>query len=280
METKRYCLDLQNSIDSIAIGVFDGMHLAHQKLFSALSENGAILIIENNLSTLTPKDFRKHFTNREIFYYALSEIKHLTGEQFVEKLKSDFKNLKKIVVGYDFQFGIDRSCDIVDLKKLFLGEVVIIDEVLLDNFSVHSRYIREYIKNGEIELANKLLGHPYKIEGVKIKGQGIGKKEFVATINLITTDFLLPSEGIYVTKTTILDKTYNSVTFLGHRVSTDGTFAIETHILDCDINFEDGVVIIDFYKKLRNNQKFNSFIELKQQIFDDIKEAKRYFHER
>jgi riboflavin kinase / FMN adenylyltransferase len=126
-------------------------------------------------------------------------------------------------------------------------------------------------------MANKLLGKEYKIYGQQIKGQGLGAKSFVPTINLKVDEFLLPNEGVYITKTILDDKEFNSITFLGHRVTTDGSYAVETHIIDEDIQNDNHTTQIKFYDKLRDNQKFDSFEELKNQILEDIKSAKNYF---
>mgnify|MGYP002662010910 CR=1 FL=1 len=165
----------------------------------------------------------------------------------------------------------------MSVKELFKGAVIVIDEIKLDNIAVHSRIIRDYIKNGDIKMANKLLGKKYKIYGQKIKGQGLGAKSFVPTINLKVDEFLLPNEGVYITKTILDEQEFNSITFLGHRFTTDGSYAVETHILDRDIEDKDYTTQIKFCEKLRENKKFDSFEELKNQILDDIKSAKNYF---
>ena len=130
------------NIKSIAIGGFDGMHIAHQYLFDALGEHGAVLAIETGYADITPGTHRQEHTHYPIFYYKLDDIKPLSGEEFVAKLKSDFPALKKIVVGYDFHFGHKRSCFSHDLKSLFDGEVVIVDEVKVEGEAVHSHVIR------------------------------------------------------------------------------------------------------------------------------------------
>ena len=194
-------------------------------------------------------------------------------------LKNDFKNLKKIVVGFDFCFGKNRAYKTQDLKKIFDGVVVVIPEIKLNNFPVHSRYIREFLLNGDIEKANSFLGKEYKIFGKHIVGQGLGKKEFVATINLNVNEFLLPQSGVYITKTIVNDIEYNSVSFLGHRGSTDGKFAVETHILNQEnIEIKDENVQIKFIRRIRENRKFDNFLELKNQILKDIDIAKKYFY--
>jgi len=267
----------KKTITSIAIGGFDGMHKAHQELFNKLDENGAILSIESDYSSLTPKKYRQEYSTYPIFYYLLKEIKHLNGEEFIKLLKKDYPKLEKIVVGFDFCFGKNRTSCINQLKELFDGKVLVINEFKINNISVHSRTIKEYISNGFIKKANEFLGKEYKIYGKQIKGQGLGSKSFVPTINLKVKDFLLPQSGVYITKTILNEKEYNSITFLGHRATTDGSFAIETHILDKDIKNDDYEIAIKFYKKIRDNKKFGSFEELKKQILNDIESAKIFF---
>ena len=160
---------------------------------------------------------------------------------------------------------------------MFNGEVLVIDEIKIDEIPVHSRIIRQYLKDGNIKMANKLLGKEYKIYGHQIKGQGLGTKSFVPTINLKVDEFLLPQEGVYITKTILDNKEYKSITFLGHRITTDGSYAVETHILDENITNDNYTTQVKFYEKIRDNKKFDSFEDLKKQIFDDIELAKNYF---
>jgi riboflavin kinase/FMN adenylyltransferase len=267
----------KNTITSIAIGGFDGMHIAHQELFKNLDNNGAIVSIESGYANLTPKKYRQEYSIYPIYYYILENIKHLEGCEFIKLLKEEFPCLKKIVVGFDFCFGKDRKYCIEKLKELFDGEVLVIDEIKIDNIPVHSRIIRDYLKAGDIKMANKLLGKEYKIYGQKIVGQGLGAKSFVPTINLKVDEFLLPNEGVYITKTILDELEFNSITFLGHRLTTDGSYAVETHILNKDIENKDYKTQIKFCKKIRDNKKFDTFEELKNQIINDIKSANNYF---
>lgn len=268
----------KNTITSIAIGGFDGMHIAHQTLFSNLTQNGGIVAIESGYANLTPKSFRQEYSSFPVYYYVLDNIKHLNGEAFIKLIKEEFPNIEKIVVGFDFCFGKNRKHCVKDLSKLFDGEVVVINEVCVNDIAVHSRVIREYIKNGDMKTANKLLGKNYRINGRQIRGQGLGSKSFVPTINLHVSEFLLPQEGVYATKTILNNKTYESITFLGHRVTTDGSYAVETHILNKDIVNQTQDISIEFYEKLRDNKKFDSFDELKNRIDMDIQSVGEYFN--
>lgn len=256
------------------------MHLAHQQLFKNLDNQGGIVVIQTGYANLSPYTNRAEHTNYPLFYYPLENIKHLSAEEFITLLTQEFPRLEKIVVGYDFHFGHKAAYNTNDLNTLFKGEVIVVDEYSLGNIPIHSRVIRSFLRDGNIDTANKLLGYNYKIKGYHIKGQGLGKKQFVPTINISVDEFLIPSEGIYITKIKINQKIYNSVTFIGHRVTTDGKFAVETHILEKYT--EDPTlhnVEIVFYEKSRDNKKFDSFEELKAQILKDIACANKYFNE-
>jgi riboflavin kinase/FMN adenylyltransferase len=261
---------------AIAIGGFDGMHIGHQHLFDALGENGTIVVIETGYANLTPKKERENYSHHSILYLELDDIRHLSGEEFIEFLKEKFPKLDKIVVGYDFHFGKNRKYSFDDLKTLFLkenagGDVHVIDAVSLHGDSVHSHKIRAKLQIGDIKGANAFLGHNYTIRGNVVKGQGIGKKELVATINLETKEYLIPKEGVYATLTRIDDEEHYhpSVSFVGHRVTTDGSFAIESHILDGNVSCTTSARI-SFVSFIRDNKKFDSIDELKKAIKKDI----------
>ena len=262
---------------AIAIGGFDGMHIGHQHLFSELGENGTIVVIETGYANLTPKKERENFSKYPIFYLELEDIRHLDGEQFISLLNEKFPKLEKIVVGYDFHFGKNRKYNFDDLKTLFSGEVKVVEEVTLNGDSIHSHKIRAKLSIGDIKGANAFLGHNYTIRGNKEVGQGIGKKELVATINLSSKEgFLVPKEGVYATLTRIDDEEHYhpSVSFVGHRVTTDGSFAIESHILDGEVGYV-SKASISFVSFIRDNQKFDSLDELKKAIDKDIAIASR-----
>lgn len=263
-------------VDAIAIGGFDGMHIGHQKLFEHLGEHGAVVVIETGYANLTPARERQKHTHYPIFYYPLDDIRHLEGVEFVGHLLVQFPHLQKIVVGYDFHFGKDRRYSHQDLKDFFAGVVCVVDQVTIDNDSVHSHKIRAKLQIGDIHGANRFLGHNYCISGHVISGQGIGKKELVPTLNLECKGFLLPQEGVYATLTRIDEEEHfhPSVTFMGHRVCTDGSYAIESHILD--MNIEDvRRATICFVRFIRKNQKYETLELLKEAIQSDILDAKK-----
>ncbi len=274
---------MKTTIKAIALGGFDGMHIAHQHLFEALGEEGAIVVIETGYADMTPGRAREEHTHYPIYYYELSAIKGLSGEAFVAKMLDEFPALEKIVVGFDFHFGQGRSCSSTELTSLFLkkkpqGKVLVIDEVMFHDMAVHSHKIRALLESGELGLANSFLGYHYKMNGRIVPGQGLGKTKLVPTINLEVEGYRIPKEGVYATFTRLDDdRLYPSVSFIGKRHISDGSFAIESHILDV-IPQPSERASISFVHFIRNNQSFDSFEALKQQIDEDIKEAKRHLH--
>ena len=243
------------------IGGFDGMHIAHIEL---IKRSDCYLVIEKN-STLTPFFSRIEYNSKLLNLLELKNIKNFSKEEFIDILIN--YGIKEIIVGYDFRFGKNRSGSIEDLKKAFRVEVI--EEIKYKNIPIHSRVIRELIKKNEIKKANTLLGHNYKIKGIQIKGQGLGSKKFLPTINLQLLYNYTLLNGIFLTKT----NGYFSITFIGKR-STDENFAIETHILNKEWRIKKGELInIEFLEFIRENRKFNSLDELKKAILKDKEDA-------
>lgn len=272
---KRSTILDKQSVDTLAIGSFDGIHMGHRQLIRRLGEHGALFVIDKDQVNLTPGVKRSLYAGYPCMFYHFLKVKHLSGEEFVALLLKEFPNLKKIVVGYDFCFGHNRSCSAHDLKNLFLGDVEVVEAFSYEGIAVHSSKIRQYIKEGQIEEANRFLGREYSITGTIIKGQGIGKEKLVPTLNLNSPEYLLPKEGVYTTRTKIAHTFYDSVSFIGHRASTDGIFAIETHIIG-EI-FEEPIEKVElfFVDFIRENRHFEGLNLLKEQIERDILIAKK-----
>ena len=316
-------------IFSVALGKFDGLHLGHQSLIDALLDSArnsldfdtkssqkhcAIIIIDTHSSeflTSLQDRFEKlaNIDSRvQSFRLDLESVRDFSGVEFVEFLQNLLPNLEQIIVGYDFAFGKNRLFGAEDLCAMFQNkckkrEVIIIPKVSQNGIPLHSSVIKDLIMHGDILVANKMLGWQYKIKGNIISGQGIGKKEIFPTINLQVNGYILPANGVYATRTNGLD----SVSFIGTRLSTDGKFSIETHILGDFKDFEyskdsrsvaksadfvengessfvdfSGVVAdfrgfaveIEFVQKLRDNRHFDTLALLKSQIKHDICNAK------
>ncbi|NCD11992.1 MAG: bifunctional riboflavin kinase/FAD synthetase [Epsilonproteobacteria bacterium] len=265
----------KESVDTLAIGSFDGIHVGHRQLINRLGEHGALCVIDKDEANLTPGIKRSEYAGCPCMFLHFLKVKHLSGAEFIALLQKEFVNLKKIVVGYDFFFGKHRACNAYDLQKLFDGEVEVVEEFTYQGISIHSSLIRTYLIEGRLEEANRFLGREYAITGSIVSGQGIGKKELVPTLNLKISDYLIPHEGVYATRSRIGQKVYDSVSFIGTRHSTDGMFSVETHIIGENILDVTTPVELFFVAFLRENQKFNALSDLKAQIVCDRENAKK-----
>lgn len=196
---------------------------------------------------------------------------------FCKKLKEKFRALEKLVVGYDFCFGKNRAWNAEDLADLFGGEVIIVPEFCIKDQVVHSSVIKQAIKQGDMKNAKALLGRYYHIQGRVVKGQNLGSTQLYATINIETSRYVLPQNGVYASFTKLQNRIYKSVCFVGHRLSTDGAFSIETHIIDKDFVAEDRISVdsvnVCFIEKIRDNRTFSDLGELKSRIAKDISQA-------
>ena len=264
-------------ISSLAIGRFDGFHLGHMQLLQYLDSNGAVLIIHRSAPRyLLPKEHIQRHINIPTFLYRLDEIQYLTGSQFIKKLFHDFPNLRKIVVGYDFAFGKDRKSSATDIGHLCNCDVKIVDEVAIDGYSVHSATITKLLKLGNIKQANRLLGRNYTIFGKHIRGQGLGSKKLVPTLNIEFGSFHIPKHGVYLTKTYLEGESYFSISFIGERKTTDNQFTLESHLFNFPHgNRKFGEVETQFLDFIRENRKFPDLESLKTAIQQDIAKAKK-----
>ncbi|WP_456402638.1 bifunctional riboflavin kinase/FAD synthetase [Hydrogenimonas sp.] len=263
-----------STVESIALGHFDGMHRGHQALFARLGERGAVGVVEHYRATLTPHIYRARYVDAPLFFYDLDAIRQLAPEAFVRRLERDFPALRTLVVGSDFRFGSQRSGDVEHLRELFGGSVEEVEEIFWEGRPVHTRFIRRMIESGDVAQANRMLGHPYETWGRVVAGQGIGAKELVPTLNALFGRFLLPKAGVYKTQTCVAGVYRDSVTFLGHRHTADGAFAVETHLLGEAPAEPVRELSIRWLRFIRQNRRFESFAELKAQIERDIEVAR------
>lgn len=271
-------------ITNITIGKFDSIHLAHRALIEALDKNGAVIIIafkgdlgSANQYILTQHD-KKRYISQPIYAIKFDKIKNLSGKNFLKYLQKKLPNLRKIIVGADFRFGKNRANSANDIPKISHLEVQILPEMRIGCIPVHSQNIRAFLAQGAVDSANLLLGRKYSIKGRVVKGQGIGAKSVFPTINALVRDYVLPQSAVYATRTRIKGKVYNSISFIGKRLSADNNFAIESHILG-DFALKSSEILgkkieIFFIQKIRDNAKFSDLNALKKQIAIDIKKAR------
>ena len=287
------------------IGTFDGMHLGHQELLKqayTIGNEEYIVITFNEMPQRILKDKNyKYMINKlekeklliaqhatGIVYFDFEQIKDVDPESFCKILNEKY-GINKIVVGEDFKFGKDRTGDIEFLKGYFnANNVSIIPDKLVNGSRVSSSTIRNCLKNGDMSLANKLLGRPYSVYGQVIKGDGVGTELGFPTANLkIDNNYRLPKNGVYAA-TVLLDsniaslpeghrdKEYSGMVNIGFRPTlgnTSKTLHIEINIFDFDLSIYDYNLTLKFYDFLREEIKFDNLEGLSKQLIKDKQAA-------
>lgn len=281
---------------AVSLGNFDGVHKGHQKL---MKENIKISK-EKNLtpSVLLFKENTKNILNGEREYLTSLEdkieilknigiecfcllefsekFKNLSHYEFIEKIIYKKLNAKYVIVGDNYRFGKMAKGDIKTLKKYqedFAYKTKVVDFELDDGKIINSTDIRQMVREGNIEKANRDLGHPFKMQGKVIKGAQRGRLLNFPTANLKPSfKYVTAKSGVYFTRVNIDRNFYYALTDIG----TNPTFEnkevkIETYIMDFSKNIYGKNISIEFLEYLRCDYKFKSADELIKQMEKDKK---------
>ncbi len=280
---------------SVALGFFDGLHLGHMKVIRAalsIFEFPSVVFTFNSKTTLPKLQKSKNILTYEAKMKLLSElgvcyvsapdfaeIKDYSPEQFVEKILVKRLNAKVVSCGYDFHFGKGGSGNTEKLKQL-CGERgirnIIVPAVSIDGEIVSSTRIRELIACGDIEKANRYLGYDLTYLLDVKKGNKIGHGLGFPTINQVIPDgIIVPKYGVYESRTEIDSIVYPGITNVGVKPTVnseknDLNPVMETHIIGFSGNLYDRVIKVNLKRFLREEKKFSSLKELKNQISLDI----------
>lgn len=285
----------------LAIGVFDGVHLGHQHLFSNLIKTSkdnnllsAVLTFKNHPGTILNPDFHAQLvttTQDKIkliestgvdFVVPISfdkELSQLSAKSFIELLQKHL-NMKGLSVGPDFHMGANREADVSKLSILgkemgfFVNTPSLFEKTKIP---VRSSSVRSSLLSGDIELANSILGRKFSLSGEVIKGFQRGKDLGFPTANLsFDGNQIIPKNGIYATQVTLNNNLFNGATSIG----TNPTFnnehkSIETFILDFNRNIYGENIKVEFISKIRDEETFNSTEDLIIQMENDVKKIQQ-----
>ncbi len=289
----------------MTIGTFDGVHIGHQKIIKRLINTAKSHDLESVILTFFPhprmviqKDANIKLLNtleeRETILENLGldklvikkftvEFSRLTAEDFVKDILVDQLQAQKIIIGYDHHFGRNRSANIDDLKvfgEQYDFDVEEISAQDIDDVSVSSTKIRKAIQEGDIKTANQYLGYNYMLTGSVVKGKGIGKELKFPTANLqIKEDYkLIPKQGAYVVSSLFEGKRLFGMMNIGTNptINNSGSQSIEIHFFDFNKSIYDSVIQVDILHRLRDERKFDSLLELKNQLAIDKKTAEAF----
>ncbi len=282
----------------VTIGTFDGVHRGHQEILKNMVNHSKELGGESVVVTFYPHPRQVLSNDSGIRFISTQEekIRHLEAlgidnliiikftKEFAaipsDSFITDFlvKNIHPavLIIGYDHHFGKGRTGDFDMLYKLgkqYNFKVEKIKEKDVDNVAVSSTKIRNFLENGDIKNANKLLGYEFSYTGKVVHGQQVGHKMGYPTANIeVAEEFqLIEHQGVYATFVDIYGLSYPSMTYIGKRptMHDNRPQSIETHIIGLDKDLYDKEIKIRFVDFVRDDEKFDNFEALKRQISID-----------
>jgi len=286
---------------AVAIGNFDGVHLGHKKILETLVSEAT----KNNLTSVVmtfsphPKkvvgkepilmiqsleqrlgSIRQFNVRAALILHFDRQLANRTAQEFIRHLVLEPLNAAEIIVGENFCFGKNRQGCNRTLHRLAQANgfrVHIIPPVTIAETRVSSSLIREFLQKGQVEKANDLLGRPYEIEGTVIQGQSRGKNLGFPTANIQTANEIVPG-GVFVSNTVINGQAFMSLTNIGQCPTFDQKGnQVETYLMNFSSDIYGQPIKVQFLKKIRDEKKFSSPLELTRQIQKDLAFAGEYF---
>lgn len=296
IQDSKYC--------GVGLGNFDGLHRGHMALINTLLEECRINDLHSVVYTF--KKHPEHILRKKLFTPLIMTVEHKTRllektgleylyfqefdeefsrispESFVEEILIKKLRTRLVVVGFNYRFGYMGRGDTELLKKLgkkYGFKVIVIPPVKISNEIVSSTLIRKYIMKGQMEKAYELLGKHFSVPGRVTTGKKIGSTMGFPTANIVPAKFLvMPSSGVYITRTLYQGNWYDSVTNVGKSptIKNDNEITIETHMMGFAGELYGEDIEVFFLKKLRDEKQFKTREELINQIKLDIEKAKMY----
>jgi len=284
----------------LTVGVFDGVHLGHQRLLTHLRNEaqqrdlltGVVTFKSHPQKVLSPGRKLLWLSNLETRTNLLRsfgidvivtlpftpQLAELTAREFVQLLK-DYLKMRGLVVGPDFALGKNRegSADQLRLLGQEMGFIVeVVPPVVLDGEVISSSAVRLALAQGDMETVEKLFGRPFSLSGQVVTGDRRGRVLGFPTANLdVEPEQALPSDGVYVTAAHINHESLPSVTNIGIRPTFGGgEHLVETYLLDYEGQLHQQRLRIDLLDKLRDEKHFDTAEELKAQIRKDVEQAR------
>lgn len=303
MEIIQGTTDFQLYTESaVAIGKFDGVHVGHRRLLEEIIEqkkNGlqacvftfdpapAVLFGLSDGKELTEKSVK-----REIFalmgvdvlieFPLTLETAAIAPEVFVSEILADRMQACFIAAGADISFGAGGAGDMKLLREMSgdLGfQVKLVEKVCVDGVEVSSSYIRRQVEQGNMELAERLLGAPYLVTGTVAHGNRVGRILGFPTVNLLPgKNKLLPPNGVYYSKVYYQGRNYPAISNVGCKptVTEEGTVGVESYLYDFDSDIYGQEIKVELLLFRRPERQFADVEALKKQLQEDIAAGERY----
>ncbi len=283
------------------IGNFDGVHAGHSALLLQLKQRAHILNLPSLVLVFEPQPFEffvpepslSRLTRfREKYYYLsktgvdmiyvmrfASQLAGLDAQAFMEKILRQSLHVKYLVLGSDFRFGYKRQGDIALLQSSG-WPVDVVPDLEREGERVSSTRIRHALRDGDLVLAEKLLGHPYCMMGRVVRGNQLGRALGFPTANINVHRRVTPVQGIYAVRVHGLKHhVLLGVANVGTRPTIGGTRTLlEVHLFDFSDDIYGRSIRVEFCKKLRDEEYYPNLDLLKAQMRQDVLDARGYFN--
>ena len=299
--------EFKNSV--VTIGTFDGVHIGHQKILKKLNNEASSVNGESILFTFYPhprmvvfpdshnlkliqtidekiESLGHYGLDNVIIYPFTKDFSRLTAFEFIRDILVNRLKVKKLVIGYDHQFGRNREGNIEFLREsaeMFDFDVIEISAQEVDEVNVSSTKIRNSILEGNIDKANDFLGRCFRITGEVVKGNRLGREIGFPTLNLqlSNTHKIIPADGVYAVEIELLNGKHQGMMNIGSNPTVNNSDDLEkkyeVHVFDFDKEVYGKNVSILFHQFIRKEKTFDNLEELKSQIIEDEKNIRHYF---
>jgi riboflavin kinase/FMN adenylyltransferase len=291
--------DVEKDVNTVlTIGTFDGLHLGHKKIIEEVLKKSTSFKARNFVVTFDPHPRNIISGSNSVKILSTlnekievlqtigiqnllvikftKEFSQLSSEDFFKKYILESIGLKEIVIGYDHHFGKGRGGDkntLTEMGKGFGFNVTSVEAVSVNNLTVSSTKIRHALAEGNIGLANSLLGRYYSFCGQVVKGDQRGRKLGYPTANIRLEDDnkMLPLTGIYAVEILINEHKYFGLMSIGKRPTfyNDGNIITEVHIFEFDSNIYGENIKVNIVERIRGEEKFSSAEALIEQMNND-----------
>jgi len=292
----------------VTIGTFDGVHKGHRHILKKVTAIAASKKLGSTVLTFFPHPrmvlqpgsnlkLINTIEERELLL-AQSSIENLiihpfsvefsrtAAHEYVKNILVDQLKAKVVVIGYDHRFGRNRSASIEQLNEYAAAydfEVIEISKEEVEEVAVSSTKVRDAITDGNMMTATKYLEQPYFLTGAVVSGKKIGRTLGYPTANLQLKESykLVPKNGVYITSSVINGNVVHGITNIGTNptVQSAGEQTIETYYLDFNKDLYGEQLVLQFHKRLRSEQKFDTMDQLVQAMNGDAQNARNYVND-
>lgn len=295
-----------NGLDAVVtIGTFDGVHVGHRNILKKVASIAASKNLTSTVLTFFPHPrmvlqpevdiklintiterislLEQNGIENTIIHPFSEEFSRTSAYDYVKKILVDQLKAKVIVIGYDHRFGRNRSASIEQLNAYALEfdfEVIEISKEEIEEVAVSSTKVRSAITQGDMTTAASYLEQPYFLSGTVSSGKKLGRILGYPTANLIIepTYKLIPKNGVYITSSIIDGTLFYGITNIGTNPTVDdsGKQNIETYYLDLNMDLYGKELTVQFHKRLRSEQKFDTIEMLVKSMDRDATNARNY----